>query len=114
MSSSLKKELPPAELNGGKVRIKGWVMPHRNYFTDKEYKDAGFRRGWTVMQGFYIYRGERLLTAGGWLGLKPDGTTMLQEHHYDLGRICVDITNDDDFDWDKFEESTDNTANDPA
>lgn len=72
-------------------------MPHRNYFTDKEYKDAGFRRGWTVMQGFYIYRGERLLTAGGWLGLKPDGTTM---HHYDLGRICVDITNDDDFDWD--------------
>lgn len=100
MSSSLKKELPPVELNGGKVRIKGWVMPHRNYFTDKEYKDAGFRRGWTVMQGFYIYRGERLLTAGGWLGLKPDGTTMLQEHHYDLGRICVDITNDDDFDWD--------------
>ncbi len=99
-SSSLKKELPPTELNGGKVVVKGWVMPHRNYFTDKEYKDAGFRRGWTVMQGFYIYRGERLLTAGGWLGLKPDGTTMLPEHHYDLGRIQVDITNDEDFDWD--------------
>lgn len=99
-SSSLKKELPPVELNGGKVFVKGWVMPHRNYFTDKEYKDAGFRKGWTVMQGFYIYRGDRLLTAGGWLGLKPDGTAMLQEHHYDLGRISVDITNDEDFDWD--------------
>lgn len=80
--------------------MKGWVMPHRNYFTEQEYKDAGFRRGWTVMQGFYIYRGDRLLTAGGWLGLKPDGTAMLQEHHYDLGRISVDITNDEDFDWD--------------
>jgi hypothetical protein len=99
-SSSLKKELPPLELNGGKVVVKGWVMPHRNYFTEQEYKDAGFRRGWTVMQGFYIYRGDRLLTAGGWLGLKPDGTAMLQEHHYDLGRISVDITNDEDFDWD--------------
>lgn len=41
-----------------------------------------------------------MLTAGGWLGLKPDGTAMLQEHHYDLGRICVDLTNNYDFDWD--------------
>ena len=32
--------------------------------------------------------------------MKPDGTAMLQEHHYDLGRICVDITNGYDFDWD--------------
>lgn len=100
MSSSLKKELPPTTLFGGNVVIKGWVMPHRNYFTDAEYKEAGFRRGWTQMQGFYIYREDRLLTAGGWLGLKPDGTTMLQEHHYDLGRICVDLTNHYDFDWD--------------
>lgn len=99
-SSALKKELPPVTLCDGNVVIKGWVMPHRNYFTEAEYKDAGFRKGWTVMQGFYIYRGDRLLTAGGWLGLKPDGTTLLQEHHYDLGRICVDITNDYDFDWD--------------
>ncbi len=100
MNSSLKKELPPTSLYGGNVVIKGWVMPHRNYFTDAEYKEAGFRRGWTQMQGFYIYREDRLLTAGGWLGLKPDGTAMLQEHHYDLGRICVDLTNNYDFDWD--------------
>lgn len=99
-NGDFKKELPPESMCGGKIRIHGMVMPHRNYFTDAEYKDAGFRRGWTQMQGFYIYRGDRLLTAGGWLGLKPDGTTMLQEHHYDLGRICVDISNDYDFDWD--------------
>ena len=98
-NSSLKKELPEIVLNGS-VHVKAWVMPHRNYFTEAEYKDAGFRKGWTLMQGFYIYRADRLLTAGGWLGLKPDGTTMLQEHHYDLARISVDITNKDDFDWD--------------
>ena len=99
-SSSLKKELPEDSLFGGKVIIKGWVMPHRNYFTDAEYKEAGFRKGWTQMQGFYIYRGDRLISAGGWLGLKPDGTALLQEHHYDFGRICVNLTNDYDFDWD--------------
>lgn len=98
MYSSYKKELPPTQL--GSISVKAWVMPHRNYFSNSEYKEAGFRKGWTPMQGFYIYRGDRLLTAGGWLGLKPDGTTMLQEHHYDLARICVDITNTDDFDWD--------------
>lgn len=98
-SSSLKKELPEIALSDS-VHVKAWVMPHRNYFTEAEYKDAGFRKGWTLMQGFYIYRADRLLTAGGWLGLKPDGTTMLQEHHYDLARICVDIANKDDFDWD--------------
>ena len=100
-SSAWKKELPPTTMCGGNVVIKGMVMPHRNYFkSDQEYKEAGFRKGWTQMQGFYIYRADRLLTAGGWLGLKPDGTAMLQEHHYDLGRICVDITNGYDFDWD--------------
>lgn len=100
-SSAWKKELPPAYMCDGNVVITGMVMPHRNYFkSDAEYKDAGFRKGWTQMQGFYIYRADRLLTAGGWLGLKPDGTTMLQEHHYDLGRICIDITNGYDFDWD--------------
>lgn len=98
--SAWKKELPETKLCKGTVVVKGYVMPHRNYFTEAEYKNAGFRKGWTAMQGFYIYRGDRLLTAGGWLGLKPDGTAMQQEHHYDLGRICIDITNGCDADWD--------------
>lgn len=95
-----KKELPTSSECNGKVQIHGMVMPHRSYFSDAEYREAGFGKGWTQMQGFYIYRGDRLLTAGGWLGLKSDGSSMLQEHHYDLARICVDISNDSDFDWD--------------
>ena len=97
---SVKKEIPDVTACEGSVRIKGWVMPHKAYFSDPEYRSAGFNRGWTHMQGFYIYRGDRLLVAGGWLGLTANGQPFRQEHHYDLARICVDISNEHDFDWD--------------
>ena len=97
---SLKKELPPVYASNGTVTIKGWVMPHKMYFSEPEYKKAGYNKGWTNMQGFYVYRSDRLLVAGGWLGLTINGLTIRQEHHYDLARICVDISNEHDFDWD--------------
>ena len=97
---SQKKELPEVLACNGKVKIKGWVMPHKMYFSDSEYKKAGYNRGWTNMQGFYVYRGGRLLVAGGWLGLSINGLPIRQEQHYDLARICVDISNEQDFDWD--------------
>lgn len=85
----------------GNVIIRGWVMPHRsNFQSEKDYKDAGYNKGWTQMQGFYIYRADRLLLAGGWLGLKSNGVKMKQERFYDLARISIDITNGYDFDWD--------------
>lgn len=100
MDYSYKKELPPVVACNGTVTIKGWIMPHRMYFTDPEYKKAGYNKGWTNMQGFYVYRANRLLVAGGWLGLSINGLPIRHEHHYDLARICVDISNEHDFDWD--------------
>lgn len=97
---SQKKEVPEVVACNGAVRIKGWVMPHKAYFSEPEYKKAGYNRGWTNMQGFYVYRAGRLLVAGGWLGLTINGLPIRQEQHYDLARICVDISNRQDFDWD--------------
>ena len=96
-----KKEIAEEISANGNVIIRGWVMPHRSYFSsEKDYKDAGYNKGWTQMQGFYIYRADRLLLAGGWLGLKSNGVKMKQERFYDLARISIDITNGYDFDWD--------------
>ncbi len=100
MDFSIKKEIPAVEACSGTIKIKGWVMPHKMYFSEREYKSAGYNKGWTNMQGFYIYRANRLLVAGGWLGLTINGQPIRQEHHYDLARICVDISNEHDFDWD--------------
>lgn len=49
--------------------------------------------GWTNQQGFYIYRGKRLMLAGDWLGL------FRKEEHYKLVRIQIDLPNKLDTDW---------------
>ncbi len=47
------------------------------------------------LQGFFIYRGRRLLTAGGWLGLKD----FRKAEVFKLARIRLDFENDGDSDW---------------
>jgi hypothetical protein len=50
-------------------------------------------KGWNAQQGFYVYRNERLLLAGDWLGL------FKKEEHYKLARIMIDIPNTLDHEW---------------
>ncbi len=47
------------------------------------------------LQGFFIYRGNRLLQAGGWLGFK--GFRVADD--YKLARIRLDFENDGDAEW---------------
>ncbi len=49
--------------------------------------------GWFQEQGFYIYRGDRLLVAGDWLGLQK------KRDYSKLARISVSFTNANDFNW---------------
>lgn len=77
------------------VRVKGFVLPHRDRFkSNSEHRLAGGPGGWNAQQGFYLYRGERLIIAGEWLGLG-----WQKEDHYKLARILVDIPNSMDPDW---------------
>ena len=79
---------------GSRVKMKGFVLPHKNKFSSEEaYKRAEGVNGWPAQQGFYVYRGNRLLLAGDWLGL------FRKEEHYKLVRIQIDIPNTLDFDW---------------
>lgn len=84
---------------GGRVSVRGFVLPHRDRFgTEEDYDNAGGPSGWNAQQGFYIYRNKRLLTAGGWLGL--GGTRgWTREEASRLGRIRIDIPNTADRDW---------------
>lgn len=75
------------------VVIRPYVLPHRSKLSEEQYAAAAGPSGWAAMQGFYIYRNERLLVGGGWLGL------YRREEHYRLARILVDITNATDVDW---------------
>ncbi|WP_407520968.1 ATP-binding protein [Lacibacter sp. MH-610] len=81
------------QLHNGKVIIKGYVLPHKSKIDEETYRYAEGTKGWNEHQGFYIYRNERLLLAGDWLGL------FRKEEHYKLIRILIDLPNFLDADW---------------
>lgn len=85
---------PEMRLEGGSIKIKGFVLPHRSKLSAEQYNNGkGPKDSWTAHQGFYVYRNRRLLVAGDWLGL------FKREVHYDLCRIQIDLPNNFDDDW---------------
>ena len=84
---------PEEPLHNGKVILKGYVLPHKSKISEEKYRDAEGTKGWNEHQGFYIYRNERLLLAGDWLGM------FRKEEHYKLIRIQIDLPNSLDAEW---------------
>jgi len=77
------------------VRVTAFVLPHRDRFESTErHLAAGGHGGWNLHQGFYVYRADRLIIAGGWLELG-----WQQEDHYKLARLRLDLPNTMDIDW---------------
>jgi hypothetical protein len=82
----------------GTVSVQCHVLPHRDKLTAAEFESYAGPAGWTAQQGFYVYRNERLLVAGGWLGLGNSRAWNREEAHR-LARIRLDIPNTADADW---------------
>ncbi len=84
---------------GSAFTVKPYVLPHRDrYANEAEYEAAGGPGGWGARQGFYVYRGKRLLVAGSWLGL--GGTrTWTRDEASRLARIAIDLPVNLDTDW---------------
>ena len=82
------------KLFGNRIKVKPFILPHISKLTSIEHGNAAGPKGWNAQQGFYIYRRERLIMSGGWLGL---GYKL--EDHYKLARILVDIPNNTDEEW---------------
>lgn len=91
---------PPAHqrTDNGLVLAQCHVLPHRDKLTLTEFEENAGPAGWTAQQGFYVYRNERLLVAGGWLGLGNARAWNREEAHR-LARIRLDIPNTADADW---------------
>lgn len=89
-----KLQIMPTDYIGNDIAVKGYILPHKNNFSSETaYKNAEGVYGFSAHQGFYVYRGNRLLLAGDWLGL------MRKEESYKLVRIQVDLQNTVDSDW---------------
>ncbi|MDE9457924.1 ATP-binding protein [Xenorhabdus bovienii] len=77
----------------GDVRIRCYTLPHHRRMTKDEWEDAGGSEGHLKSQGLYVYRENRLIIAGSWLGLTKQ--TELTK----LCRIAIDIPNSMDSEW---------------
>jgi hypothetical protein len=91
---------------GSKVLFKGYILPHRDRFDPKDpekgrklHQAAAGPNGWNAHQGFYLYRNDRLIIPGDWLGLGPGQNGWKKEEHFKLARIRVDIPNSMDTEW---------------
>jgi len=84
--------------DAGPIEVECHVLPHKDKLSASEFDVAGGPEGWTAQQGFYVYRNERLLVAGGWLGL-GQGRAWNREEAQRLARIRLDIPNTADAAW---------------
>lgn len=68
------------------VSVQGFILPHQRQFSspDAHERASGLNK-WNRQQGFYIYRGDRLVQSGGWSRLRT------ADEHTKLARIAVDL-----------------------
>lgn len=78
---------------GGYIVIKTHVLPHFKRMNNKNMEALGGAEGIAQNQGLYIYRENRLIIAGGWLGLAKNSQLGA------LARVQVDVPSSLDHEW---------------
>lgn len=86
------QSFPEDHILGG-ATMKGFILPHKSKISENIYKHAEGLKGWNAQQGFYVYRGKRLLLAGEWFEL------FRKEEHYKLARIMIELPVKLDSEW---------------
>ena len=76
------------------VLVQPYVLPHKTKFeTENDFKKAAGPKGWLAQQGIYVYRNRRLLVYGTWFDF------LKKETAFNLARIKVDMSSEEDYDW---------------
>ncbi|TIP24266.1 MAG: ATP-binding protein [Mesorhizobium sp.] len=84
--------------SGGSIEVQGFVLPHRDRLTSDQFENAEGPSGWLGHEGFFVYRGRRLLASGGWMGLGP-GRPWVQNGMHRLARLRLDLPTSGDHLW---------------
>ena len=80
-------------INGSLVKIECYVLPVSEHLTpqEKEY-EFGYGKNLEELQGFYVYREDRLISIGGWLNI--EGLNITSKANYARIGLFVDNTLD--------------------
>ncbi len=77
----------------GDMEIQSFTLPHHTQMSKADWEDVAGPEGHLKSQGFYLYRGRRLILHGTWFGL------CRQSELTKLSRVRIDIPNSMDADW---------------
>lgn len=80
-------------LNGQEITVQTFTLPHHKKTSLPDWEKYAGRAGYLKNQGFYVYRGKRLIIHGTWFGLAR------QMELTKLARVRIDMPNGLDADW---------------
>ena len=95
-SSNLATIAGPIEIirvKNKEVSVQTFTLPHHKKVTPAEWEKYAGRAGYVKNQGFYVYRGKRLIIHGTWFGLAR------QMELTKLARVRIDMPNGLDAEW---------------
>lgn len=82
------------------VTLQGFVLPRPDRFASgKDREAAGGPEGWVAQQGLHVYRGDRLLQSGGWMGLREGRRAWTRDPACQLARIRIEFPSSADDEW---------------
>lgn len=90
---SSQSEAGPVERISNDVSIQAYTLPHHSKVSPGDWEKYAGKAGYTRNQGFYVYRGKRLIIHGTWFGLAR------QLELTKLARVRIDLPNTLDDDW---------------
>lgn len=91
--SSDAHELEIIRLEGASITVQGYTLPHHQNLSAEQLKSLELGTSLGETQGLYVYRSERLIASGTWLGMarRSELTKLL--------RVRVDVPNSLDAEW---------------
>lgn len=92
-SATIPGPQDPLSFKGKIIEIQSFTLPHHRQMSKTDWEDIAGPEGHLKSQGFYLYRGRRLILHGTWFGL------CRQSELTKLSRVKIDIPNSMDADW---------------
>jgi hypothetical protein len=94
-------ELVEEETSGplGGATCRAYLVTSPSVLNEEQGRRAAGPLDWIQQQGFYVYRNQRMIVSGGWLGLGQGSKEWRFDPRYNLARLTVDISNADDHEW---------------
>lgn len=90
---SAQSEAGPVERISKDISIQAYTLPHHSKVSAADWEKYAGKAGYTRNQGFYVYRGKRLIIHGTWFGLSR------QVELTKLARVRIDLPNTLDDEW---------------